>query len=1026
MTISTRQAELVRLEAHEQPIYVWPNKPDWCVPNGRADFLMQRIVDGGDPEKIACDYARHYHVSELEAWSHLRRIEGQIESETPPPYTGRADCLSLKRLRECWFHLTNRCNAQCRHCMFSCSPETGEELAPQRAEKLIDEALELGTEVFYFTGGEPFVYDGVYSLWEKILNARNAHVVILTNAIGASRFLQPMEGWDRERVHFQVSLDGMQNNHDAVRGKGSFQRVCSNVQEITAAGFPTTIAMSVQRRNLEDMSNVVAKGADLGVHNVHFMWLFTRGEAGPDLFVEPEEIFPELVEAARAGEREDVLVDNLEILKSQVFSIPGSRFDLSNAGWESLTVGPDAAVYPSPALVNEERAVCGDARDGLERVWRESKRLTELRESSLVDCERYRDDPFGLILGGGDIDHSLSHGGTFVGADPYMPLYRKIVQWLIAEEAEKFPEQDSPGFRLRMGEWLHECGESDTGVLFTHSNCVLSLPGKDGHTLARDFYSVAAEKPNEEILNPAQYDEGNISFVPEEARLRSYGCGSPVDDADLEEGQTVLDLGCGAGMECFVASSRVGSEGRVIGVDMLSEMLQRAEDAATEVAENLGYDNVEFRRGFLEELPLEDDTVDVVISNCVINLSPHKRRVFREIVRVLKPGGKLVISDVTSEDAIPIEIKYSEKLRGECLGGALRQERLFQLLADVGLRNATVLKRFPYRNVRGHQFHSITYAAVKPKAAEEQKLFYRGPFAAVVTDDGHVLERGRVTEVVWQDGLGDDTSVFTLGEEGEVTNLEQESRCACFAGPEDQAGADTHTVPKLSSGCMVCGAPLEYLDRNRDEECYFCGETHPANAVCEGDHFVCDSCHREDALKVIERICLRSDETDLIVLFKKIRRHSALPVHGPEHHSLVPAVIVTAFRNAGGRIDDGDIRTAVERGATIAGGACAFLGACGGATGAAAGMAIILGANPVKGTERQLVQRITMQLLEKISDFEAARCCQRDCWLSLQRVAEISEQMLPLGLTAEAPLECEQYRQNKECIGRKCPLWSEG
>ena len=184
------------------------------------------------------------------------------------------------------------------------------------------------------------------------------------------------------------------------------------------------------------------------------------------------------------------------------------------------------------------------------------------------------------------------------------------------------------------------------------------------------------------------------SLAPRQISGTTTKAGSPVLDCDLKRGEVLVDLGCGAGVECFIAAKNVGPEGRVYGIDMADAMLNIARNSSKEVAKNLGYINVEFRKGFLEEIPVPSGTVGVVISNCVINLSPDKRRTFSEIMRVLKPGGRLCISDIVCEEDIPLDIKYNEKLRGECIGGAMRDGELFSMLEDLTFEGILVMKRF--------------------------------------------------------------------------------------------------------------------------------------------------------------------------------------------------------------------------------------------------------------------------------------------------------------------------------------------
>ncbi len=1023
MTEEASEGRPVRLRLDGTSVYVWPHRPDWCVPNEEGDFVLDTFLRTSDEPFTVDAYAREFGVDPEQARWRVHRFLGRLKTAPAEPYAGRSAALSLKRLGECWLHLTNQCNARCKHCMFACRPGEGAELDTSVALSVIRDALRLGCRLFYFTGGEPTICNAFPRLVRCILQEPDAHVVVLTNGLMSDTLVSVFEREPHERIHVQVSVDGSEATHDALRGAGAHRRMVADVARLRGAGFPVTLAMTVHRGNVDEMPAAVQLASDLHLRNLHYLWLFRRGEADDEDFATPKRIWPRLREAAQLAEAREVLVDNMEIVRSQVFSLPGTRFDLSNAGWESLAVDPAGDVYPSPALIGDQRAACGNVRQGLEAVWRESPRLRELRSSSLAHSAAYRANPLRFLVGGGDVDHSFTTAGAFVGHDPYVELYNRIALWLIARDAARFQAGPGSGLRLRMGEYLHECGEDGSGVRFTHSNCVLSLPGKDGHSLVGDFYRAAAAQANEEILNPVQYAQEDVSFIPEGARVRSYGCGSPVADADITPGETVVDLGCGAGMECFLAAAKVGASGRVVGVDMLPTMLDRARGAADAVADHLGYANVTFRKGLLEDLPLPEASADVVISNCVINLSPHKRKAFSEIHRVLRPGGRFVISDVASQEEIPLEIQYNQKLRGECLGGAFRVDRLFDLLADVGFGQATLLKRFPYRRVRGHQFYSITYSACRP-TTDASPVVYRGPFKAVVTDEGALIERGQVGRLPWQPErpLGD--QVFVLDDRGNVTNVEQQMTCACFGANPQSAAPPAPAHPRSRTDCMVCGARLTYLERERAQRCHYCGEEKMANAVCAEGHFVCDACHGADAAQRMRELLLAATERDTVALLKRIRREASLPVHGPEHHMLVPGIVVIAFRNSGGRAGEAEFDSALQRGASIAGGACAFLGVCGAAAGMGTGFSVLLGATPYKARERQILQQAVAEALADIAALEAPRCCQRDCWIALRKAAEVSDRVLGVHLSADAPLSCDQFSLNQECIRQQCPLWT--
>jgi SAM-dependent methyltransferase len=181
------------------------------------------------------------------------------------------------------------------------------------------------------------------------------------------------------------------------------------------------------------------------------------------------------------------------------------------------------------------------------------------------------------------------------------------------------------------------------------------------------------------------YSEEEIASVPD-AAVMGLGCGNPQAIAALQPGEMVLDLGSGAGFDCFLAAKKVGDQGFVIGVDMTPDMIQLAHQNALKG----GYKNVEFRQGEIEDLPVEDDSVDVILSNCVINLSPDKAAVYRDAYRVLKSGGRLAISDMVASGEIPAEIKNDLTLHSACVSGALQVNELKGILKEAGFKRIQI------------------------------------------------------------------------------------------------------------------------------------------------------------------------------------------------------------------------------------------------------------------------------------------------------------------------------------------------
>ncbi len=279
-----------------------------------------------------------------------------------------------------------------------------------------------------------------------------------------------------------------------------------------------------------------------------------------------------------------------------------------------------------------------------------------------------------------------------------------------------------------------------------------------------DRYSAASETADPALCCPVSYDPKYLKAIPIEVIEKDYGCGDP--SSHLRVGETVLDLGSGTGKICFIAAQVVGSQGRVIGVDMTEAMLDVARRNAPLVAANIGYANVEFRKGRIQDLALDlnlldhelrakpiagldaflaaerlaeelrqrapliaSNSVDVVVSNCVLNLvaPAAKRELFGEIFRVLKPGGRAVISDIVSDADVPEAMQRNPELWSGCISGALREDLFPRAFTDVGFHSVRILKRDekPWRTVDGIEFRALTVEAYKtsPQAKPSSNFF---------------------------------------------------------------------------------------------------------------------------------------------------------------------------------------------------------------------------------------------------------------------------------------------------------------
>ena len=301
----------------------------------------------------------------------------------------------------------------------------------------------------------------------------------------------------------------------------------------------------------------------------------------------------------------------------------------------------------------------------------------------------------------------------------------------------------------------------------------------------RERYSEGAQEQVAALCCPTDYDPKYLRVIPDEVLERDYGCGDP--SRHLLPGDVVLDLGSGTGKICFIAAQVVGPEGKIIGVDMTPEMLDVARRNAPLVAERIGYSNVEFRRGRIQDLGLdldlleqrlssspvsnvedlleterlvdqlreakplvESDSVDVVVSNCVLNLvsNDHKKLLFSEIYRVLNRGGRAVISDIVSDESVPAEMQEDPELWSGCVSGALTESGFLEAFESAGFHGVRIVERAtePWQTVDGIEFRSVTVEAFKGKEGvcleRNQAVIYKGPFKSVVDDDGHRYRRG--------------------------------------------------------------------------------------------------------------------------------------------------------------------------------------------------------------------------------------------------------------------------------------------
>lgn len=753
--------------------------PNWIAVDERGAALLASIESepGVTFGELVARYASEKQVEAGKAWLHVHDFlaalsRAAVLQHTPverAAYAGRAALVQPSGLRELWLHINNACNLTCEHCLVSSGPDGLAGLSAEELIATVDSAVSLGAERVYITGGEPFLRRDIFDLARHITEARGCDLIVLTNAtLFAGAVRQRLDELSRERVKFQVSLDGARpETNDPIRGAGTFRRALDGAAILSDLGFDVSITTVATEENLGELTELTAIARRAGARSQHVMWSHKRGRAEASnngFFPEHAALLRAVMNVADAAREHGVVFDNLEAVRRRVNGVPGVKYDFGNAGWDSLCVYADGTVYPSAALANVPALVCGDLRhQSFERLLDSSPVVRALREASVVRSA-VATDPFRFLTGGGDLEHAWSFTGDFHGIDPYYPLAVGLTRRVMTElGAEKLARRnlrsgyDAPLVLHAMGQGAIACGVADGAlaeqpVLTTHSNCVLSFDVDKPRAKVREFYGDAAETPQAELCCPTKYDDSAIDHIPQDVLDRFYGCGSPMTTAGIKEGEVVVDLGSGAGIDVFIAARLVGASGKAIGIDMTDRMLAVARENQPRVAASLGYDAVEFREGFLEQIPVDSKSVDLITSNCVVNLSPDKPRVFEEMWRVLKDHGRILISDIVSEREVPPHLKVNPQLWGECLVGALTQEEFLAGLERAGFYGLEILSRTYWKDVEGYPFFSVTVRGWKfEKTAgcvfQGHRAVYLGPARAFVDEEGHTFPRNEPYEI---------------------------------------------------------------------------------------------------------------------------------------------------------------------------------------------------------------------------------------------------------------------------------------
>ncbi len=829
------------IEQDSLHLFLDPEMPNWIITDKRGSQIMGDIKNCKSVKGLMHNYANNFDMDYTKAWLEVHTfLKDLIRSKflTSEPvkrvnYTGRADFIHAYKLNELWIHTNNSCNLTCSHCLVNSSPTEDNGLSTEAIKRVIDEAVILGTSRFYFTGGEPFMRKDIFELIDYVCSHKESELIILTNGtLLKGETVERLQKCNKELLKIQISLDGSRPEiNDPLRGKGSFDLIVEGIKNIVEAGYFPTVTTVVTNSNIEDIQETTKLLALLGVKTHHLLWAHKRGRItdNGNNSIPPIDKVIEVTRKVKvvAGES-GISVDNYDSYKFRANSNRGTRYDLGNACYGSLCVYSNGDVYPSASFAGHEGLKCGSILDStLREIWDNSNMSKAFRNATLQNKEKCKECHIKFICGGGDIEHSFfySENGLKLetdkfpsdigihALDPYCDLHKEITKNVIFElaEARKKMMDRKTGFGaptvLRsMGEGVSVCGadeqvprtgfdnqQSETkapqSVHTLHSNCVLSFDVDKPRSIVREFYGKAAEEPQEELCCPTKNTQEDTSHIPQEVLDRFYGCGSPTIIAKVLAGETMVDLGAGAGIDCFIAAKKVGPMGKIYGIDMTDEMLKVANENKHLVAKSLGYDIVEFRKGFLEDIPVEDGTVDLITSNCVINLSPDKRAVFNEMWRILKDHGRIIISDIISEEETPPYLKLNKQLWGECISGALTEDEFMAYLEQAGFYGLQTLSKVFWKEVEGYSFYSVTLRGYKFEKKEScvyigQKAIYHGPYKAITDEEGHLFPRNEPVEVCTDTAAK--LSNFPYAGQFTILNADNENAASYSCSPSEE------------------------------------------------------------------------------------------------------------------------------------------------------------------------------------------------------------------------------------------------
>ncbi|RJQ45171.1 MAG: methyltransferase domain-containing protein [Nitrospiraceae bacterium] len=743
-------------------LFIDPKMPNWLSVNQTGANILRLCNGKHTMKEIVENICKKHSIPDAQRRQAEKEITdfisaaGLLEFVTDrkierPEYAGRSKAIAPHKLDELWLYYTLACNLRCKHCLVDAGKGLKKELTTEEFKKVIDEAIQLGVKRFYITGGEPFIKDGIFDLIKYITKTKKRELIILTNAtLFDDRKIAKLKKVMNPKLLLQVSLEGPNAEiHDKLRGKGSFDAALRGIKSLIGIGITPIISTAISKFNEKDILKTSRFLTKLGIKEHNLLWMHAKGRGAHnvnELFVPSKNIAQTMSKMKKAYKEQEVILDNIESLKVRVRTQRGRKNDLCNNCYEKVCVNSDGHVYPCASLNGDPHFDAGSVRNkSLEDIWLNSKVMVRGRDNSVHHKPECSACYLEYFCGGGCTSHSYyaseveTGKGSITATDPYCSTYKSLFEDIIWELAsEGVPPHDNTRYSTplvynamdsklpsHLGAGVKSI-DKNFNVGCYHCSCVLSVDVEDdeevckpeikGHVTktVKKKFSKAAHMPVADYYCPTGYNAKELEHIPDEVLEVSYGCGNPAALADIREGETIVDLGAGGGIDCFIAAKKLGSKGKVIGIDMTDEMIATATENAKKVAGVLGYNVVEFRQGNIMELPVESSSVDLVISNCVINLTEDKTKVLDEIFRILKPGGRFIISDIVSDKPVPGYLKRDKELWNACLSGALTDEKFRNAAENAGFPNVELTRNYLYKKVEYIEFYSVTMKATKP------------------------------------------------------------------------------------------------------------------------------------------------------------------------------------------------------------------------------------------------------------------------------------------------------------------------